>query len=186
MIVDDAFIGEWSKKYAEHDDDEYNNILSKISKNTSETGTISKDMLVRIINWKAARAKGYVDWRNFGKYVKTFSAALSAQEKQKISIMDDLPGIGIPVASAIMHFVYPQNFPIVDFRTVEALKEMGYLDKTKSTHHFRDTIFGYEDFRQAILGIAKKCPRRSLREIDRALFAYHKVMLDSKSNRRQI
>lgn len=185
MIVDDAFIEEWSKKYSGQDD-EYNNILSEISKNTADTGTISKDLFARIVNWKAARAKGYVDWKNFEKYAKTISVAFSAQENQKISIIDDLPGIGIPVASAIMHFVYPQNFPTVDFRTVEALKEMGYLDKTKSTHHFRDTIFGYESFRQTILGIAKKCPERSLREIDRALFAYHKVMLDSKSNRRRI
>jgi hypothetical protein len=181
MIVDDAFIGKWSKKYVEQDDDEYNNILSEISKNVAETGTLSKDTLVRIINWKAARAKGYVNWKNFEKYAKAFSVALSAQENQKISIMDDLPGVGIPVASTIMHFVYPQKFPIVDFRTAETLKELGYLDKTKSTHHFRDTMSGYESFRQAILGIAENCPERSLREIDRALFVYHKVMFGSKN-----
>jgi hypothetical protein len=185
IIIDDAFIEKWHLRYCEHDEKEYERIILAVLNDITRMGTISKLTLERIVNWKAARAKGYVKWKNFGKYKKAFRTALSSWEDQKIAILDDLPGVGIPMASTILHFIYPKIFPIVDFRTVEALQKGGYLDKSKSKYRFRDTIQGYNCFRRTILNIAQRCPTRSLREIDRALFAYHKIELDPKSKRQQ-
>jgi hypothetical protein len=39
----------------------------------------------------------------------------------------------------------------------------------------------YESFRRAIDGIMARCPGWSLRQVDRALFAYHKLVLDHSS-----
>lgn len=47
------------------------------------------------------------------------------------------------------------------------------------TTHFRDREH-YEKYRKAINGIKERCPSWSLRQIDRALFAYHKQVLDHK------
>lgn len=64
-----------------------------------------------------------MQWDNFGIYENCFVKILqdSCDDGRKIEMLDDLPGIGIPVASAILHFIKPDRFPIVDFRTVEAL-----------------------------------------------------------------
>src|SRR4030042_2938662 len=166
MTIDDAFIEKWHPKYDEHDEKEYEEIILAVLKDVTGMGTISKLTFERIMNWKAARAKGYVEWKNFDKYKKAFRNALSAQEEQKVTILDDLPGVGIPIASTILHFVYPKIFPIVDFRTVETLQKGEYLDKTKRKYYFRDTSQGYNCFRHTILNIAQRCPPRSLRKID--------------------
>jgi hypothetical protein len=181
MEVSDAFIEEWHLKYDEHDEEDYREITSLVSADVSRYGAISKETFKRIVNWKAARAKGYIEWTNFSKYNKAFREALSMRDDQTVAVLDDLPGVGIPIASTILNFIYPKEFPIVDFRTVDALKKLGHLDKSKSRYYFRDTVQGYCCFRESILNILKQCPNRSLREIDRALFAYHKIKLDAKN-----
>jgi hypothetical protein len=61
--------------------------------------------------------------------------------------------------------------PIIDVRTVEALFAAGLLStRCVSFRH-------YEEFRNAIDCIRHRFDRWNLREIDRALFAYHKQVL---------
>jgi hypothetical protein len=83
----------------------------------------------------------------------------------------ELRGIGAPVGSTILHFIYPDRFPVIDVRTCEALYHHGYIASTT-----RD-VKRYPDFRKAILGIQKQYGQYSLRQIDKALFAYHKLEL---------
>lgn len=188
MIIDDAFIRKWHPQYKEHDEKGYRDIIPVVSSDIARTHTISESTFKSILNWKTARAKGFVEWKNFAKYKKGFRKALHAlkgqgktrNSRRALEVLDDLPGIGIPVASTILHFACPEVFPIVDFRTVGVLQESGHLDKSKSLYHYRDTIPGYQSFRDAIANIVNQCPKRSLRQIDRALFAYHKNKLNHK------
>lgn len=88
-------------------------------------------------------------------------------------IKDNPVGFGMPVASAVLHFIYPDKFPIIDVRTVETLyfgdKTSYYLDK--------NNIADYEKFRNVILSLAQiSC--FSLHSIDRALSAYHRDALN--------
>ena len=62
----------------------------------------------------------------------------------------------------------------MDFRTIEALQLLGYIDKTVKVSAIRDTIKGYHTYRSIIMEIAKKV-KRKLREIDKALFKFHKI-----------
>jgi len=95
-----------------------------------------------------------------------------------IEDFDNLPGVGIPVASTILHFMYPKDFPIVDFRTIEVLQKGDYsLDKEMD--YSRETSRGYCEFREVILGIAKKYTEGDIRKVDKALFAYHKLYFNS-------
>lgn len=130
-------------------------------------------MFIGILNWKSPRVKGIVRKDDFNYYAKGIKQAISASESQKIEILDDLYGIGIPVASTILHIIYPKIYPIVDFRTVEVLKKAGYFNK--SMYFYRNTLKGYDIFRAAIKDIANQNPKWNLRQIDRALFAYHKT-----------
>ena len=79
-----------------------------------------------------------------------------------------MKGIGVPVAFTILHFMYSGNYPIMDMRTVEVLQAYGYI-----TRKSRD-LKRFPEFQDAVLSIQNSHPRWSLRQIDRAIFAFHK------------
>ena len=174
--IDDAFIEKWHPKYDQFEDDEkgYNTIIAKISNELSCKGTMSKDTFIGILNWKAPRLKGIVRLNEFDTYEKTFLKCFKAPNNEKLAILDELYGIGVPVASTILHFMYPQFFPIMDIRTAETLHCAGYI-RSKARDQKR-----YILYQSTILSIAKDHPKWSLRQIDRALFAYHKIDLGPK------
>lgn len=179
IIIDNHFIEKWQQKYDVHEKDEkeYNSIKDEVF----NAGTVSEAILKRIYNWKAARAKSYVDWTRFADYEKVINQAISRPLENKEKIIDELdklPGIGIPVASTILHFIHPRIFPIVDFRTIEVLQSAGYLDRVESYYH--DSSSGYAEFRHIIIDIAQKYSRGDIRKVDKALFAYHKYGLKHK------
>lgn len=176
-MIDDAFIGKWHPQYdqSEHDEKEYQKIVADVSKEVPKIHTISKSTFERILNWKAPRVKHFVKLEEFDDYAKGIKQALQASEERKLAILDDLDGIGVPVASTILHFIYPRSFPIMDVRTAEVLYFLGYI-KSKQRDQKR-----YVPFRFAILGIQQQYPQWSLREIDRALFAYHKREREPKT-----
>ncbi len=169
--INDAFIEKWHPKYDKIEDDEpeYQAILEVVAKEVSEIRTISEPTFRRILDWKAARVKGSVEWNAYDTYRDSFRHCLLAPDNRKLAILVELPGIGAPVGSTILHFMYPKRLPIIDKRTVEVLHYAGHL-KSKQRNET-----SYAAFRAAIFGIAQQCPRWSLREIDRALFAYHKI-----------
>lgn len=183
-VIDTNFINEWSPQYDEKgigdDYAEYESLIQEVSRDVSK-GTISKPTFIRILDWKASHVKGIVRLDDFEYYAEGIKKALRAPEENKLSILDDLYGIGVPVGSTILHFIYPSIFPIMDIRVAEVLYYSGYL-KAKSR-----TLNNYAVFRIAVLRIAQqsKC---TLREIDRALFAYHKKELETKigNNKRKM
>ena len=83
---------------------------------------------------------------------------MKTKEKKKLS------GILDPVASTILHFMYPDKFPIKDVRTVGTLRDKDLLGEKVS----------YKDYRTEIFKIYDNCKGEfSLRQIDRALFTYN-------------
>lgn len=172
IVIDDNFIKEWHPKYDKPeiggDYAEYENLIEEVSR-----GTISKPIFIRILDWKAPRVKGIIKLDNYDDYAEGIKHALQAPEDRKLPILDDLYGIGVPVASTILHFIYPSIFPIMDIRVSEVLYYSGYLTAKSRTQN------NYVKFRRVILNVAQqsKC---TLREIDRALFAYHKIELKPK------
>lgn len=176
LVIDSAFIEKWHPLYdcpkVGDDEKEYYEIREEVSKE----GGLSKAIFKRIYNWKAARAWHHVDCTKFDDYKKVFMQAKKqalVNPEKIIDDLDNLQGIGIPVASTILHFIYPNDFPIVDFRTIEVLKMAGCLDKPKD--YYRYSSKGYSEFRDVILQITREHSKGDNRKVDRALFAYHKL-----------
>jgi len=67
----------------------------------------------------------------------------------------------------------------MDIRTVETLHYAGYIKSTARDQR------RYIPFQSTILTIAKEYPKWSLRQIDRALFAYHKIYFETKIKGRE-
>lgn len=169
-MIDSDFIEKWEPKYdeIESDQDEYVRLVKRVSDEVNDYQTIKLETFKQIIDWKSSRAKGYVKWDNYNIYQKTFRQILNQKFPTKMRSLDALPGIGPAVASTILHFIYPDVFPIYDFRTVEVLKYFSYLtSKTVSQAQ-------YPKFQEIILKIRKNLVYYNLRHIDRALFAFHK------------
>ncbi len=111
-------------------------------------------------------------------YAPAFRRAVRERPERKLQALlgegHKLPGVGAPTGSTILHFIHPGFMPIIDVRTVETLYE---ADRVRTS--IRD-LDHFEEFRAAMDEIRRECPESSLRQIDKALFAYHKIVLDAK------
>src|SRR3989442_14378391 len=177
--INRPFVKRWNPVYkrVEDDEDEYKRILESVQKELKATGSISKETFTKIVDWKASRLLGNKGW--IGRhlieghyqeyYARKISAAKKTPDKEKIFALK-APGVDAPVASTLLHFMYPLKFPIIDVRTVEVLNHMGYINwSTRSMQN-------YWPFRKIMLDLSKQTGY-SLRLVDTAMFAYHKTKL---------
>src|SRR4030042_2294042 len=176
LKIDCDFISTWHPKYDQiaNDETEYRTLVALVKKEIGQKSTVSKETFIRILNWKSPRVKGIIRLNEFYIYEKGVGASYGAEENEKLIILLRLYGIGAPVGSTILHFMYPNSFPIIDIRTAETLHYAGRI-KSSLTYFSH-----YDSFRSEMLKIAKENPSFTLREIDRALSAYHKIYLSPK------
>jgi hypothetical protein len=180
IAIDDAFIREWHPKYdvTENDEREYQRLVAEVARDLNSLATISQSTFLAVWKWKGAMR--VIRWVNLDEYnsvyATAFRIAASEPPERKLAALlapdVKLSGLEAPTGSTILHFMHPQIMPIIDVRTVEVLSAAGLLSTDR-----RD-LAHYEEYRRAIEGIRRRCPGWSLREIDRALFAYHKQFLE--------
>jgi len=170
LRINDTFISKWHPVYdkLESDEGKYHAIISDVASDISQSNSISKNTFINILDWKASRLKGIVKLNEYGEYEKAISDCIKSREERKVSIIVELYGIGLPLGTTILHFIYPNSFPIMDIRTAETLLYAGYIESDK-----RD-LNRYPILRSTILKIVQIYPKWNLRQIDRALFAFHK------------
>lgn len=188
---------------ADRDEQVYQRLIGLVKEDTEQTSTISLDTLKEILDWKdypRRRLKRYVKedlWDTV--YEPRFRPIVSklipddyylqlliwdeGKLKQKLpldvlgkltNVQRKAKGFGVPVASTVLHFVFPTKFPIMDVRT----REMLYL--TDRTNFIKgDDAEGYEQFRLAMLGIQSESGL-DLHTIDRALFHFRKKELQKE------
>ncbi|HYX06466.1 MAG TPA: hypothetical protein VE912_07000 [Bacteroidales bacterium] len=171
MKIDFQFIKKWEPKYDEIESDQgkYLTLINNVSEDIQTHHSISIETFERIINWKSARIKGLIKWDQFDTYQSVFRLIINSQHVDKMSELVVLPGIGAPVASTILHFIFPGIYPIYDFRTVEVLHYFDYLkSKVVGPKH-------YLEFQKTMAKIRTSLVHYDLRQIDRALFSFHKL-----------
>ena len=116
MKIDYNFIEQWEPKYdeIESDEGEYLSLIESVNEDVKTQKLISLKTFERIINWKSPRAKGTIKWGNFDIYHEAFRKILDPRYPDKMRLLLPLPGIGAPVASTILHFIFPQIFPLMN------------------------------------------------------------------------
>ena len=129
-----------------------------------------------IIIWKANRAKSKVAQRLLGKdnhrprdlnaiigdLTASLAGALSDEERMRILIEDW--EFRLPIASAILTVLWPENFTVYDVRVREKL---GTCKDAQDRTGFKDKWEGYLAYRNDV----KKTDGCTLRERDRKLWA---------------
>ncbi|MFO1127680.1 MAG: hypothetical protein U1E66_04480 [Rhodospirillales bacterium] len=179
LLIDDAFIRTWHPSYdeIESDEPEYQLLVDRVARDMRSRGTIRYDTFLAICRWKKAiRAVRYAGIERYDQvYEPAFRrAAVEAPSRQLAVLLEPgvkLPGLSVPTASTIVHFIHPRRMPIIDVRTVGVLLTAGLLSSRSMT------LKHYEEFRYVVDCIRHRFAGWNLREIDRALFAYHKQKL---------
>ena len=128
-------------------------------------GFMTKDDLIATAAWKWRGARTQqLCGNNYSEDVEEISrhAFSTASERLRIGALLSLEGVGWPMASVILHFVFPNIYPILD---VNAMKSVG-----GSTHYNFAKWSSYTD-------LCQQNARRldvSLRTLDKALWAFDK------------
>lgn len=85
-------------------------------------GQFTRDNLLAIVKWKAERAISRAAANSDAEIADALRLALVAEtERAAMAVLVGLRGVKVPVASAVLAFMNPQRFTIIDFRALHAL-----------------------------------------------------------------
>ena len=170
VLIKKEFIRRWIPDDSKNEfEQQYNKLKEKVKIEISKSKTLKEETFQEIYGWKTRNgSKRHLD-SDLKIYTEAISKLLNEPSiEKKIETIAGLSGIRFPVASTVLHFVYPEDFPIIDVRTVKVLWDKGMLDRKLG-----DNIKDYITYREKIMKIKEICKEFSLRHIDRALFTYN-------------
>jgi hypothetical protein len=117
----------WSQKY-----DECYGPKDKLNEERIKNLLIRQRYLTQknlwdIMDWKAARVRNYAN-ENAPSMIRRITRCSFETENERSRIESllgqkgGLRGVGYPVASTILHFAFPDKYPIMDFRVIRSLR----------------------------------------------------------------
>jgi hypothetical protein len=85
-------------------------------------GHYTRAEFIEVCGWKTVRSRPKVAANSEAAVVGATGRALSAvEEEARISALLELEGVGVPTASTLLYFVFPEDYPILDVRALESL-----------------------------------------------------------------
>ena len=129
---------------------------------------LDKGHFVRLATWKNARRSESYE-RNSSPLVReaTRLASRTLNDRLKVHVLMALEGVNVTVAAAILHFFNPRLFPIFDVRDRATLKKAGLWKRRPNDA----SIEAWEEYVPIMRRLSRRF-RVSLRDLDKALFAY--------------
>ena len=123
-------------------------------------GFLRRSEFLLLCDWKSPRSRPLVRANSAAAVTEVSRAALAAvDEVERGAILCRLTGVGWPTASAILHVVLPDRWPLVDVRALETL---GVVAPSAYTRPFVAAYVAFCRDLASSLGV-------SLRTLDRAL-----------------
>ncbi|HEY6876586.1 MAG TPA: hypothetical protein VI299_01155 [Polyangiales bacterium] len=109
-----------ASRYDFDDDDE----VATAGAAARQRGYYTKPELVLICEWKTVRSKSRVA-KNTEGFVEGITRAAFAtdDESERMAGLCVLRGVEAPTASVLLHFAFPDRYPIIDWRALESLGE---------------------------------------------------------------
>jgi hypothetical protein len=135
-----------------------------------------KRHFVEIATWKSQRPLRRYESNDEDLVQQVTALAFAARRDDlRLRLLTLLNGVGVPVASTILHFAFPDKYPIMDVRAVATLTRFGlWTGPDPAQPGFIG--FDVEDW-QAYVRLMREHASRlgvTLRELDKALWAYDK------------
>ena len=115
--------------------------------------------------WKTARSAPKVAVNTEAAVIRATRTALGdPDEAVRMEALLGLTGVGVPTASTLLYFAFPDDYPILDIRALDSLGVMG-----RSTY----PVSFWLAYLKACRELAERCAV-SLRTLDKALWQYSK------------
>ena len=113
--------------------------------------------------WKSARSRPLVRANAPRAVTAATRTAFGARgEDERLAALLALRGVGVPIASALLHFAMPGRYPILDVRALESLGHTGTASYT---------VRFWVAYVEACRALATR-HAISLRELDKALWQH--------------
>jgi len=155
-----------------------NYLFKEVGASFKEKKPLTPFDLFAIAIWKANRNKGRIrdGIRERKSSVQKISSILASvisndEESKKNALKqltEEIPGIKIPVASAFLSVLYPNDFTIVDGRIIDACKDYK-IPYEPDPRRDVDSYFKYLNYCKNNF---EKLGFKSLRDLDQALWGY--------------
>jgi thermostable 8-oxoguanine DNA glycosylase len=136
-----------------------------------ERGYVLREELYQIARWKSPRRAALVHRNDLREVHRLSGKALAQRDRdpaRAAGLLTELWGIGIPMASAVLTVVDPQNFGLVDVRAWATLRRWR-PDRFPSKHERYWTVKYYVHCLETMRELAQ-ISALSCREIDMALW----------------
>ncbi len=169
------FVQEWARKYSGFVPRKDLEVESRLKPEIKNASFLSLKQFVEIGVWKASQRIKPRLLKNSEDTVreKTQKSFATTDEKSKIGILTQLHGVGYPVASAILHFRFPDKYPIWDRLVVRSLNHCGYDVVPAPDKYSKRAFPAWTRFCEVFLALSNKL-EVPIRELDKALWAYSK------------
>ena len=165
------FVRYWSDRYDYRDDYHDEVRLKRWLAKRSGRKFLDKKRFLGIAMWKTPRGKRHYEANSAG-FVRhvTDQAFQACDERLRLHILMVLHGVGVPVASTLLHFAFPDVYPILDVRALTTLTKAGLWSGNKPG---ASTLADWLQYTRLMRGLSKKL-RVGLRTLDKALWAFDK------------
>jgi hypothetical protein len=112
-------VSEYAARYAYEDDAE----VLAIGAAARERGYYTRDEFVEVCRWKTPRSGPLVALNSAEKVEAATRTALSdaGSARERMAVLRSLHGVDWPTASVLAHLAYPERYPILDKRVLQAL-----------------------------------------------------------------
>lgn len=145
----------------------------KLGNEIKKRGWLTREEFFRICLWKSRRPKNLYELNTKEEIEeKTKRAFSEIHEVKRMVHLTELKGVRIPTASAILSVYNPEDYPIIDERCIQALKELNLI--TWSTITSNSWLMYLE-----IIRSLSKENGKTAREIEKGLFALNRLQLDN-------
>jgi thermostable 8-oxoguanine DNA glycosylase len=171
--IDKAFIIQWAPQYDQFwkDEVQYKELVNDLADCKQKNIPMPVDLFERVLRWKSRRLVGIVrhsEWKNICEKIHSI---ITTTNRDKLGKIIQIYGIAVPTGSTILHLYFPEDYPIMDRRTMEVLKAFSLIDFAPQN----PSLNNYKTFRARMLSTLRSLENVSLRELDRALMAFHKA-----------
>lgn len=118
-------------------------LASEAGRQAQARGYYTKTDFMIVCRWKSVRSSGRAAANSPDMIRRQTKIALSVtDEADRMDALIELHGVGVPVASTLLHFAFPRRYPILDWRALESLGQqrrptystafwLGYLDSCR-------------------------------------------------------
>jgi len=137
---------------------------------------ITRKEMYQFCHWKSSRSSHHVLTNSPAFINGIFRQSLQADnEIIKLHILTAIRGINIPTASAVLMFLDPQKYGVLDTRVWQLLYDFQEVGDKKKGVNF--SLTDWEKYIFILRRYARK-HRQSVREVEKKLFSLHRQLFN--------